>query len=168
MAGPFYTYLWLRKDMTPYYAGKGRLRRAYQGKHNVHRPVERWRILTYPHASENEAHEHEKFLITIFGRKDKGTGILYNHTDGGEGTCGFTYKMSETHRSRIKAALTGRKQSAEHRANRAATRKGMVFSAEWRKKIGAAGVGRIQSEATKKKRSETITRWWQQRKGRAV
>lgn len=41
-----------------------------------------------------EAVELEQFLITIYGRKDLGTGCLVNMTDGGEGTYGFKVKDS--------------------------------------------------------------------------
>jgi len=41
--------------------------------------------------SETRAFELEKELIKEFGRKDLGTGSLYNLTDGGEGSSGYKH-----------------------------------------------------------------------------
>src|SRR5208283_4293589 len=52
--------------------------------HKLHRPKESARILIQFWSSEPEAFEMEKYYIRLFGRKDNGTGILRNMTDGGE------------------------------------------------------------------------------------
>jgi hypothetical protein len=77
----FYTYLWLREDGTPYYAGKGHSQRAYRKGC----PANPENILIQEWPDETGAFEGEKLLIAIYGRKDLGTGILRNRTDGGEG-----------------------------------------------------------------------------------
>jgi hypothetical protein len=90
----FYTYLWLRYDGTPYYVGKGRDNRGFiNDGHCVHCPDDSSRILIQYHPSEQEAFEAEVFFISYFGRKDLGTGILYNRTDGGEGNSGYIYEV---------------------------------------------------------------------------
>lgn len=83
----FYTYLWLREDGTPYYAGKGKGRRAYIA-HAIGSPPTKERIVIYPAQSEQDAFATEKALIWYYGRKDLGTGCLRNFTDGGEGASG--------------------------------------------------------------------------------
>jgi hypothetical protein len=40
--------------------------------------------------TEEEAFKHEIYMIAIFGRKDNGTGILINLTNGGDGVPGMT------------------------------------------------------------------------------
>lgn len=81
----FYSYLWLRADGTPYYAGKGSGRRAFQSQgHLTRRPKDRRNILIFYHATEAEAFESERAFIKWFGRKDTGTGCLHNFTDGGD------------------------------------------------------------------------------------
>lgn len=82
----YYTYAYLREDGTPYYIGKGKHDRAYR-KNRKHRPKSDDKILILKsNLSENEAFKHEIYMIAVLGRKDLGTGILRNRTDGGEGT----------------------------------------------------------------------------------
>lgn len=83
----FYTYAYLRKgDRTPYYIGKGQGKRAYDSKHNVKVPDDKDRIIFLKqNLTEEEAFNHEKYMIAVLGRKDLGTGILRNLSDGGEG-----------------------------------------------------------------------------------
>jgi len=102
----FYTYAYLRENRTPYYIGKGKGPRAYRS-HGWHEPPPIERILFLKQGlSEEEAHRHEVYMISVLGRKDKGTGILRNLTDGGEGFYGGSHssetkeKMSEISLSR--------------------------------------------------------------------
>jgi len=81
----YYSYLWLREDRTPYYAGKGKGNRAFTSKdHGVHCPKEKERIVIYSAESEADAFETEIALIWYYGRKDLGTGCLRNLTNGGD------------------------------------------------------------------------------------
>ena len=84
----YYTYAYLREDRTPYYIGKGKERRIYlKGKGEVKPPKDKSRIIFLKqNLTEEDAFKHEIYMISIFGRKDLGTGILHNRTDGGEGT----------------------------------------------------------------------------------
>jgi hypothetical protein len=88
----FYTYAYLREDMTPYYIGKGAGKRINQThyrsnntKIKVPLPPKERRIFLKQNLTEDEAYNHEIYMIAIFGRKDLGTGILLNMNDGGKG-----------------------------------------------------------------------------------
>ena len=84
----FYTYAYLRiGDRTPYYIGKGSGKRAYdRSSHRVKVPDNRDRIIFLKeNVSEREAWDYETEMIQFYGRKDLGTGILRNLSDGGEG-----------------------------------------------------------------------------------
>jgi hypothetical protein len=91
----YYTYAYLREDGTPYYIGKGKGNRAYR-KHwrsksrgGYFTPPEKDKILILKdNLTEEEAYKHEMYMINVFGRKDIGTGILRNMSDGGEGAKG--------------------------------------------------------------------------------
>tara|TARA_R110000868_G_scaffold4750_3_gene29382 strand:+ start:1850 stop:2536 length:687 start_codon:yes stop_codon:yes gene_type:complete len=88
----FYTYAYLREDRTPYYIGKGLGKRINQPHYRSNKskvkvplpPIER-RIYLKQNITEEEAYKHEMYMIAVFGRKDLGTGILLNMSDGGKG-----------------------------------------------------------------------------------
>ena len=84
----YYVYAYLREDQTPYYIGKGKGDRAYDNsdhkKHGIYLPEDRSRIIILQESLTNEqAMDLETELIQHYGRKDLGTGILHNKTDGG-------------------------------------------------------------------------------------
>jgi hypothetical protein len=86
----YYTYAYLREDRTPYYIGKGKGDRIYK-KHQkgISVPKDKTRIIFLKqNITEEEAFKHEIYMIVLFGRKDLGTGILRNRSDGGEGPSG--------------------------------------------------------------------------------
>ena len=113
----FYTYLWLREDGTPYYAGKGTGRRAY-ARHSIGNAPPAERIFIQNFESEEAAFFAERFLISYYGREALGTGCLRNYTEGGEGTSGLVH-TPET-KAKIGAAKMGRKASPETRAKMSA------------------------------------------------
>jgi hypothetical protein len=99
----FYTYAYLREDGTPYYIGKGSGSRAYKNNRKIPRPSKDRILLLKKNLTEKEAFRHEVYMIAVFGRKNAGTGILRNLTDGGEGISGFTHS-EETKKKMSKSA----------------------------------------------------------------
>ena len=125
----YYTYAYLREDRTPYYIGKGTGRRIYStNRKGLKPPKDKSRIIFLKqNLTEEEAFKHEKYMIAVFGRKDLGTGILHNKTDGGEGTSNpseetklrivqsrFGYTHTEETRQKISKKKKGKKNTIEH------------------------------------------------------
>jgi len=109
----FYTYAYLREDRTPYYVGKGQGNRLYRRKKkDIHPPKDKSRIIFLKqNLNEEEAFKHEIYMIAVFGRKDLGTGILHNKTNGGNGSSGKI--VSGETRKKLRDINLGKKYSEE-------------------------------------------------------
>lgn len=122
----FYIYqLRLENSVAPFYIGKGRGKRSMQHFTPTNLGTKSLRSSIIKHARENgiavivevlasglledAAFQIERNLISHYGRRDIGTGILANHTDGGEGASGVA--ISEETKKKISDALKGRKVS---------------------------------------------------------
>lgn len=104
----YYVYAYLRKDGTPYYIGKGKERRAFSKQHSVSLPSDYSRIVfCESNLTEIGAIAIERRLIRWYGRKDNGTGILRNKTDGGEGISGCVRILTESHKQHISISNKG-------------------------------------------------------------
>jgi hypothetical protein len=117
----FYVYAYLRKsNNTPYYIGKGQNKRAYAKHQGVAVPNNKSKIVFLEtNLTEIGALALERRMIQWYGRKDLGTGILINKTNGGEGTSGVV--MSAETLNKKSLAMSGKNkgkklgtQSTEH------------------------------------------------------
>jgi hypothetical protein len=136
----YYIYAYLRADGTPYYIGKGKDKRAWSKDHSVSLPNDNTRIVIIEaNLTEIGAFALERRMIRWYGRKDIGTGILRNGTDGGDGVSGVI-------------------QSTETKRKRSEALKGHIHSKESKLKMSEANKGRVHSEETKRKRIESISK----------
>jgi hypothetical protein len=139
----FYVYAYIRDKNsdtatggTPYYIGKGRGNRAHKDHGRVRLPKDKSNIVMIAeNISEYDAFALEMFFIAWYGRKDLGTGILLNLTNGGEGQ-------------------TGAKMTEETRRKMSKSQKGQIHSDKTKQKISTALKGIERSEEYKKKRKE--------------
>ena len=118
----FYVYLWLRHKnskhgarLSPYYVGKGSGNRAFNPRQRRVKPPKDQSFIVFAQEglTEQEAFDLERYYIALYGRKDLGTGILGNFTDGGEGVSGL--RISQEARDKISRAHTDKVVSQETR-----------------------------------------------------
>ena len=186
----YYTYLLKRPNGIPFYVGKGNckgfrieehIKEALSDKlsRNPHKVnlirkiIKNGKQIDYEiigfFDNEQSAFRSEIKTIRNYGRKNTGTGILTNLTDGGEGRSGCTHIVSEEARIKISKLLIGNipwnkgKVNTIQKGQKAwnagktgcscGNKKGFV---PWNTGKGRSGMtGKNHSEETRKKISES-------------
>ena len=175
MENEFYVYHHINKSTGEvFYVGKGKNKRAYSKKarsefwHNVVNKHGYEVLIVEENITDEQACEREVYWINHFGRKDIGTGILVNHTDGGDGVTGYIFteedkqRMSEAH-SGEKNGFHGKKHSDETRlkmslAKRGKTSnmKGKNLSDETKQHLREINLGKTLSAEHKQKIGDSL------------
>jgi ribosomal protein L32 len=129
----YYTYAYLREDGTPYYIGKGSGRRAYSLNHRIIVPPKDRILILKRFVNECDSLKHETYMIAILGRKDLGTGILENLSEGGSGGASGYVTTPEVRSLRSSRMMgnkiwSGRTHDKEAREKVSKARKGKKLS----------------------------------------
>lgn len=160
----FYVYAYLRKDGTPYYIGKGQGDR-FKHDHIWHRPPADHSQIIFLETNLTDlgALALERRMIRWYGRKDNGTGILINKTDGGEGVAGLVH--SELSKQAISCSRQGKKLSAlsKEKISKANINRKHTKEAKLKMSVNQTGernnnYGKPRDEETRRKISEGVKR----------
>lgn len=186
MSNSFYVYVYRDLAGNPFYVGKGHGKRSRHHLHACHNSKRRsYRTMFYTklrkmarldeepviekikdNLDEEVAFQWERYHIALWGRRDIGTGILCNHTDGGEGQTGLRHseesrqKMREVqtpHLRELSKAQRGVKLSDAHRANLSTARRKWKHTPESMAKTHRAHVGMKRSAETCRRISEAVS-----------
>lgn len=169
MMGRFYVYIYQDpRTHVPFYVGKGSGSRkkwfhchgwCQRKLRNFEKKGLKPEIVTYAeNLSEEEAFSIEIELIAKYGRRDIGTGILLNNTNGGEGTAGVKLPpMSDEHRRRLSEARRGKPghpHTEEFKKRLSERLKGKPKTKEHNLKVSLAKKGKKLTDVARRHLSE--------------
>lgn len=161
----FYTYLYRdpTRNNEPIYIGKGKDNRAYdhlKSKANKPLPNRIKKIREFglepiieflcKNVDEELAFFVEEEAISLYGRKDLGTGTLLNLTAGGDGVS----NVSEETRKKLSAAAKGRVYDDAYKENMSKVMTGKKKTDTHNRNVSKALLGHSVSAETRKKQSE--------------
>jgi hypothetical protein len=145
----------LKFNSKPFYIGYGKNNRVNEHLHkrelnrNCHKSCKIKSIINTgnipiiikikENLSFEDANNLEIKYISLFGRIDKGTGILTNHTDGGQGTKNKI--LSEESKKKISKSHMGILHTEESKLKMSLKHKGKILSDTTKKKISIAKTG---------------------------
>jgi len=160
--------MYCREDGTPYYIGKGKGERIHKPTHSVNLPVEERRKFLKTGLSEEESFRHEKYMIFVLGRKNIGTGILRNLTDGGEGCSGVVkseellqeLKNRKWYNDGKKHIFTSSEPPEGYVRGRLHINIGRKFSPETKRKLSDRKKGTTRVMSEKEKTLRRTWKWW--------
>ena len=126
----YYTYAYLSANRKPYYIGKGKGPRATRhcNSYDVPVPSREFVLILKRNLTEEEAWDHEEYMIAVYGRKCDG-GLLLNKTRGGRGWGGGS-PATPKRKAKISAANKGRTLTPEHKKKLSDAKRGVKCSPE--------------------------------------
>ena len=153
--GEHFTYAHFKKSNgSIFYIGKGTKRRMS----SIHNRSNYWKSTVAKHGfvveplakwpTEQEAFQHEKFLIWCF--RDMGVNIV-NITDGGDGVSGLRHSPEAKRKMSI-----ARSGDRNHGYGKPSPNRGVAMGEEQKQKISKANKGRKNTEETKAKLSAAL------------
>jgi hypothetical protein len=177
----YYVYSYIEENGMPYYIGMGQRKRAWEShrRNNLQLlPADKSKIFIIAHRlTKDEANILETRLISQYGRRSNGTGVLFNITSGG--TNSHEFKLTEEQCKRKQEIALSNWQNAEYRektikgikagtnTNEAKENYSDAHKKQWTEKrdkiIASQKEGNARQEVKERKSNVSAARWKDER-----